>query len=154
MRAATRVTLIAVAASLAACGGGNNAEPAATPSPSSEATSSSIASTAERAPSPSVSPAEEGDTAPETHLAAIRTDLDSRGVDGARASVTQARSVTWQDGSLGCGEPGATYTQALIPGWQIIVEVDGTSYDYRFGRDTTPHLCELPTVPQVSSGDI
>lgn len=153
MRAATRFALLAVAASLAACGGGT-AEPAATPSPSSHATGPSPASTAEHAPSPSPSPADEGTEAPQAHLEAIHADLDSRGIDGSRATVTQARSVTWQNGSLGCGEPGATYTQAQVPGWQVIVEVDGTSYDYRFGRDTTPILCERPSLPQISHSDI
>jgi len=30
-----------------------------------------------------------------------------------------AEQVTWNDGSLGCAEPGQMYTQALVPGFRI-----------------------------------
>jgi len=33
--------------------------------------------------------------------------------------------VTWSDGSLGCPVPGVMVTQALVPGWRLIVS-DGT----------------------------
>lgn len=146
MKAVTRIALVAVTTSLAACAGGT-AEPAGSPSPSSPLTRMVPESTA--APSPSDAPASSV-TAPETHLEAIRADLDGRGVAGNQALVTEAQQVTWSDGSLGCGEPGVSYTQAQIEGWRIVVVVDGTSYDYRFGKDATPTLCERPTVPSVS----
>jgi hypothetical protein len=30
-------------------------------------------------------------------------------------------SVTWPDGSIGCPRPGLMYTQALVPGYRIVV---------------------------------
>jgi hypothetical protein len=30
----------------------------------------------------------------------------------------------------------------VVDGMQVIVDVDGTSYDYRFGRSDSPRLCE------------
>lgn len=143
MKAVTRLALVAAVASLAACSGGT-AEPAATPSPSSPLTQLIPESTAASTPaddSTALTP-----NAPTEHLDAIRADLTNRGVDNSELTVTHARQVTWQDGSLGCGEPGATYTQAQVEGWQIVVNAAGQSYDYRFGGNTTPMLCERPTV--------
>jgi len=46
------------------------------------------------------------------------------------------------DGSLGCPEAGQAYTQALIDGYQVILEVDGERYDYRVGSGASVRLCE------------
>lgn len=100
------------------------------------------------APTPGETPAS---NAPDAHLEAIRADLDGRGVDSSDVTVTSARQVTWPDGSLGCGEPGVNYTQAQIEGWHIVVTVGDQTYDYRFGKDTVPTLCERPSIPSDSS---
>jgi hypothetical protein len=60
----------------------------------------------------------------------------------ANPRIVVAEAVTWSDGSLGCPRPGQLYTQALVPGYRIVVEVDGTTYDYRAGRDGPVRLCE------------
>jgi hypothetical protein len=73
-------------------------------------------------------------------LQAIKDDLTARGVAGT-PTVTSAVAVTWNDSSLGCPRPGMMYTQVLTPGVRVLVEVDGKSYDYRFGREDTPKLC-------------
>ena len=39
--------------------------------------------------------------------------------------VTRAEAVTWNDGSLGCPEPGMFYTMALVDGYQIVVDAAG-----------------------------
>lgn len=78
---------------------------------------------------------------PEDRLAAIRADLADRGVAGDDLVVISSRSVTWNDGSLGCPEPGMAYTQALVPGMHVVVAVGETQYDYRFGAGTVPRLC-------------
>ncbi len=83
-------------------------------------------------------------TAPAELVAAIRADLDSRGVSGASAEVVEATWTTWNDASLGCPEPGMSYTQALVDGWRIVVKAGGSTYDYRFGGDSTPLLCQTP----------
>jgi hypothetical protein len=44
--------------------------------------------------------------------------------DGSALSVA-VEEVTWSDGSLGCPQPGRVYTQALVPGWLLVVR-DGT----------------------------
>jgi hypothetical protein len=80
-------------------------------------------------------------TPSEAQLAAITSDLSKRGVTGS-FTVVKAVSITWNDGSLGCPEPGKFYTQALVSGAQIVVSVGEKRYDYRFGGGDTPKLCE------------
>ena len=33
--------------------------------------------------------------------------------------LARAEQVTWGDGSLGCPQPGMSYTQALVPGYRV-----------------------------------
>ncbi len=56
--------------------------------------------------------------------------------------VNSAKSVTWNDGSLGCPKPGQSYTQALVDGFQVVLEVDGEQFDYRSARGSSVRLCE------------
>ena len=79
-------------------------------------------------------------TVPDARWAAIAHDLAARGVTGDPTLVT-AEAVTWTSGALGCPEPGKYYTQALVEGMRVVVEVRGVSYDYRFGHTDTPKLC-------------
>lgn len=79
--------------------------------------------------------------ASEAQLKSITADLAGRGITGD-ITVVKAISITWTDGALGCPEAGRAYTQALEPGYQIIVSVGGTQYDYHFGKTETPKLCE------------
>jgi hypothetical protein len=63
----------------------------------------------------------------------------------ADVEVVRAEAVTWPDGSLGCPEPGMAYTQALVPGYWVVVDADGEELDYRVGRNGSFRLCENPT---------
>ncbi|MFV0407518.1 MAG: hypothetical protein ACK5LN_11995 [Propioniciclava sp.] len=74
-------------------------------------------------------------------LDAVRNDLTERGVDPAEMQVLSADRVMWSDGSWGCPQPGMGYTQALVEGSRIVVEVAGQSYDYRFGSGDGFRLC-------------
>lgn len=78
---------------------------------------------------------------PEARWDAIVADLEARGVDG-EPSLVSAEAVTWPNGALGCPSPGLTYTQAIVDGMRVVVEVDDRSYDYRFGSTDAPQLCE------------
>ena len=57
-------------------------------------------------------------------------------------TVISVVGMTWNDGALGCPQPGGVYTQALVEGFQVVLEVDGEEFDYRVGRGTDVHLCE------------
>ena len=55
--------------------------------------------------------------------------------------IVRAQSVVWNDGSLGCPEPGMMYTQALVNGYWVIVEAAGKKYDFRVDRGGNFRLC-------------
>ena len=70
---------------------------------------------------------------PDAVWAAILADLEHQTGGPSDPEVVSAEAVTWNDGSLGCPEAGQAYTQALVEGYQVILEVDGERYDYRVG---------------------
>jgi len=51
------------------------------------------------------------------------------GVDGASIEVVAEEAVTWNDGSLGCAQPGFSYTQALVEGSRITLRADGARHE-------------------------
>jgi hypothetical protein len=65
--------------------------------------------------------------------------------------VTKAEEVVWNDGALGCPQPGEFYIQVLINGYWVVLEVDGIAYDYRVADKGSFRLCEgssgLPRLP-------
>ena len=74
--------------------------------------------------------------------AAIIDDLSRRvGAPMVDPTVISVVGKTWNDGSLGCPQPGELYTQALVDGFQVLLEVDGEEFDYRVGSGTAVHLC-------------
>ena len=80
---------------------------------------------------------------PDDIIAAILADAAQRtGVAVEAIEVVSAESVTWNDGSLGCPEPGMLYTQALIDGSQVVLDADGEELDYRVGSGGSFLLCE------------
>jgi hypothetical protein len=55
--------------------------------------------------------------------------------------VVRAEPVVWNDGSLGCPEPGMEYTQALVNGYWVLIRAINKTYDFRVGRDGSFRLC-------------
>lgn len=130
MPAVVRALLAATASTLLLAGcstGGNVTGPSGTPSQQSPGSSPSAGTNAD---------------VPPKRWAAIISDLTTRGVPTDSVALVSARSVTWNDGSLGCPKPGQSYTQAQIPGMQVVVTVGAITYDYRFGRSDNPQLCQ------------
>lgn len=78
--------------------------------------------------------------------AAVADLADRIGASTDQVAVVSFEAVTWNDGSLGCPQPGMMYTQALVDGWRMVLEVEGTTYDYHAGSDGEPFLCEEPTL--------
>lgn len=60
--------------------------------------------------------------------------------------VTVAEAVEWPDGALGCPEPGVSYTQAITPGYRVVVAGAGRGLDYRLKSDGAFKICDHPTV--------
>src|SRR6266567_7534133 len=55
--------------------------------------------------------------------------------------IVRAQPVVWNDGSLGCPEPGMMYTQALVNGYWVVIDAAGEKYDFRVGRGGSFRLC-------------
>ncbi len=99
---------------------------------------------------PQPSPASEAPSGAEGALPAsiidpIVADAATRlGVDPAAVTVVSAEEKTFSDGSLGCPEPGMMYTQALVDGYQVVVEANGTQLDYRGSGPDDFRVCKNP----------
>lgn len=80
----------------------------------------------------------------DAQIAAAKTDLIQRTptLKAEDIRLVSAESVEWRDGSLGCPKPGMMYTMALVPGYQIILEAGGKTYDYHGATGRPPVLCE------------
>lgn len=96
---------------------------------------------------PERAPAEDEPTitgeVPEELIAQILRHLSERtGADPAGMKVVVAESLTWADGSLGCPRPGMLYTQALVPGYRVVIAHQGFRYDYRASTRGHFFLCE------------
>lgn len=50
-------------------------------------------------------------------------------LDIEKLRVRIAMPVTWNDGSLGCALEGHYYTQALVPGYLFVFEIDGQRFE-------------------------
>lgn len=75
-----------------------------------------------------VAPGPDGAVTLPSLLAAFNADaLRRTGGHAARLAMQPAEEVTWSDGALGCPQPGLMYTQALVPGWRVRVDVAGAA---------------------------
>ena len=80
-------------------------------------------------------------TAAITELSALLDD------DAAEIALVGLDQVTWGDGSLGCPQPGMSYTQALVDGTRIRLLASGVVFEYHSGGTGDPFYCPNPTEP-------
>lgn len=79
--------------------------------------------------------------------AAIAEAAKRAGVEASAVTVAGYADVTWSDGSLGCPKDGMMYTQALVPGHQLILQVDGAYLSYHAARGKPFTYCAQPSPP-------
>jgi hypothetical protein len=58
-----------------------------------------------------------------------------------QVTIVRAQAVTWNDGSLGCPEPDQMYTQALVPGFWLVLKAGEQEFDFRAAQSGTVRLC-------------
>lgn len=76
------------------------------------------------------------------------SDLARRlGVPEEDVAVAGWAEVTWPDGALGCPQPGMMYTQALVPGEQLVLRATGELFSYHAARGEEFQFCADPTAP-------
>ena len=101
-------------------------EPSVTPLPTDPADSTGGAALP-------TGPVSEEVIASEPVQAAIADLAERESVEPDAVTVAGHQTVTWSDGSLGCPQPGMMYTQALVPGHLLVLEVDGQLFSYHSG---------------------
>jgi hypothetical protein len=77
----------------------------------------------------------------------IQLAADETGVPTDEIEVLVAESVTWSDGSLGCPQPGQMYTQALVPGYRVVLRAAGDELAYHASESGDFRLCSNPMDP-------
>ena len=124
----------------------------------------SVRGTDERAPlaTPSATPTPIGKSpsmeikVPQAILEPILAEAAARAkVTREQLVIVRAEPVVWNDGSLGCPEPGKMYTQALVHGYWVVIEAAGQTYDFRVGGGGSFRLCPAgrgrPPLPSDAS---
>lgn len=70
-------------------------------------------------------------------------DLSRRlGVTRDQIQVRVVEKAEWRDSSLGCPEPGKAYAQVITPGYRIVLEAQGKTYEYHSDEGRRVVLCE------------
>ncbi len=73
-------------------------------------------------------------------------DLSTRlGIQVDEIDVAEASKHTWSDGSIGCPEPGRMYTQALTPGFRVILASGEDEYAYHGATGRSLFYCPSPS---------
>ncbi|MFM7382109.1 MAG: hypothetical protein ACKO1W_03490 [Microcystaceae cyanobacterium] len=70
--------------------------------------------------------------APSSVIQATIQDLSRRlKIPAQQIRVQQTQAQTWPNGCLGLGKPDELCTQALVPGWQVILGQGNKTWTYR-----------------------
>lgn len=72
---------------------------------------------------------------------AVRLLADRESASLSEITVESARTVTWNDGSIGCPTPDGVYTQALVEGSAVELTLRGATYWFHAGTNRQPFLC-------------
>ncbi len=153
-----RLLLAIIILGLAAC----QASPAETlreppqtelPSPASDTLSPTVVATIGQNPQPTSKPGQKG--AAEDYLQILELvvrDLSLR--TGAHLNDIQVLSIQerdWPNAGLGCEDPSLMYAQVITPGYLIILEYQGSTYQYHTNQERAFWLCEdgKPQLPRI-----
>ncbi|AXH96358.1 hypothetical protein [Ornithinimicrobium avium] len=177
IRTIPRAAALVGALTLGLTGCGEASTPGSTPTPTDVATATGPAQTSipdESTSAPSTSEDEmktprpvplpstgqpDLPTGPVPQAVLDRPDVQAAVADYAKrmdvavddVKVVGFAEVTWSDGSLGCPQPGMMYTQALVPGYQLVLRAAGRTASYHAAKDKAFSYCANPKSP-VGSG--
>lgn len=78
----------------------------------------------------------------EEALAAATADLvEQSGVPAGEIKLVSMEEQQWSDASLGCPQEGYMYAQVITPGYLIVLEAQGQSYEYHTDKQANVVLC-------------
>jgi hypothetical protein len=79
----------------------------------------------------------------EAALAAAITHLiQQTGLPPDQITVTSIQPMEWPDASLGCPQEGMMYAQVITPGYLIVLEAQGQTFEYHTDQGTNVVLCQ------------
>jgi hypothetical protein len=76
---------------------------------------------------------------------AVNDLANRRNLDVSEISIVEVEEVEWRSSALGCPQPNVRYLEVVTPGYRILLEAGGETYDYRASRQGALRLCEDPT---------
>lgn len=83
---------------------------------------------------------------------ALNTLTKEAQVSPSSVEVVKVEEVQWPDGCLGCARPGQICTDAIVPGYHIVLRVAGTDYEYRTDKKDRVMLCLKDTAAKKDWG--
>jgi hypothetical protein len=69
----------------------------------------------------------------------------ARQVSATNIEVVKVEAVQWRDGCLECAKQGEGCTEAIVPGYRVVLRVGGQEYEYRTDQKQTVRLCPAQT---------
>ena len=77
-----------------------------------------------------------------------KDDLSARlNTELAEIALLRAEAVNWTDGSLGCPMPEMMYAQMITPGYLILLESNGVTFEYHASQRADAFYCKNPLPP-------
>jgi hypothetical protein len=95
--------------------------------------------------------AQENDLPQSVRSAVIQAAANRAGIPADQFEVVAAEQRDWPDGCLGLGEPGTLCTQAIVPGWRVVVGAEGQQWMFR--TDETGSQVALATTEGSNGSD-
>jgi len=74
--------------------------------------------------------------------AAIADLAARRKISPDKVQVVSVEAVDWPDTSLGCPQPGMFYAQIIVPGYRIVLSMDGKQVEYHADRKGRVVTCQ------------
>jgi hypothetical protein len=85
---------------------------------------------------------------PESLIEKAKEDLAQRlSISTSQIVLVEATQVEWSDSGLDCPQPDMSYLQVITPGYRILLEANGTQYEYHSNRDAYVVFCDNANPP-------
>lgn len=77
-----------------------------------------------------------------------REDLAGRlAIPLEQVALVETIEAEWSDSSLDCPQSGMSYLQVITPGYRVILQAGGQTYEYHANRDSYFVFCEDQVPP-------
>lgn len=86
----------------------------------------------------------------EKYVALAQQELAAQlGVTVDQITTAEVTALIWPDAALGCPSPGKVYAQGRVPGYKIVLQVNGVDYSYHTDQAGNMILC-----PEASPDEV